>query len=520
MIKEGSIYIPSEQGNQNLKELIIDLLSKDYPLSIQKIHNLLKKNFALSISYQAVHKTVKKLVERGVLEGKAREYKINTEWLELLQQYIESIQHRYTGSKDTIIEGPKTLKKDGDTQTLYFQHIADVERFRKGLQKEYFLRAQPKPAYVSQSWHMRSPIIYIERTFHLMNKIKKTKTSCYIITQGNTTIDKWCKKFYSQDYVHIKLGVPLQNESETYVFGDVILQIFIPKKTRDFLDDSYSAAGSIKNIDIQALHKKFYHQKTDVRAVLMKNNEIAKQIRARILDQFRLPIRASLFAMGKTLSSSILSEEFTKHLLKKRFVKKKEAEKSLKIFANLKKKNQDHRRTHTKIIEVIAEMLKGKSVFKTKILARECIPHNIKFFKFSQDLVDLANRWGSTFLITGAPEILIEPLAQQFGFTKTYCSLLETKDGFFTGKVKLNLSKDKGKKDIVNRLKKEHQFDVKNCFAFGDSLEDIPLFELAKNSSIIGKPGKQLEKLAKEKGWHIFPPKQEILKKIIELMNQ
>jgi len=53
--------------NKSTQDLIIEILSNEWPLTTKQIHNRLKRNHAKNISYQAAHKTIKQMLEEKIL---------------------------------------------------------------------------------------------------------------------------------------------------------------------------------------------------------------------------------------------------------------------------------------------------------------------------------------------------------------------------------------------------------------------------------------------------------------------
>lgn len=78
-----------------LKNLIIHALISEWPLTVRKIYNKVKGDNNVDITYQAVFKTVKELVERDVLVEKDKKYMINIGWINLVWDTMDMIKKRY-----------------------------------------------------------------------------------------------------------------------------------------------------------------------------------------------------------------------------------------------------------------------------------------------------------------------------------------------------------------------------------------------------------------------------------------
>ena len=92
-----NIVLPQTRGNDaSVKDLIISILGKEWPLSTSKIYNRIVQVYAVSCSYQAVHKSIKKLLKDRVLLEKEREYYLNTAWLDQIKKFSEETKEEYS----------------------------------------------------------------------------------------------------------------------------------------------------------------------------------------------------------------------------------------------------------------------------------------------------------------------------------------------------------------------------------------------------------------------------------------
>lgn len=77
--------------DKSLKNIIINLLSINWPQSTNELHQAIQSQCKLNISYQAVHKVVKQLQENSCVLRIDKKYKINEEWIEDLSRIIRQI---------------------------------------------------------------------------------------------------------------------------------------------------------------------------------------------------------------------------------------------------------------------------------------------------------------------------------------------------------------------------------------------------------------------------------------------
>jgi len=92
------------KNTSRLKDLIIEVLSTNYPLTARKIHQQIISSHSVSVSYQRIHKLVRELVEYGVLKELQREYLINTEWLDQIVDMGQRIKRLYLNRPGVMLD--------------------------------------------------------------------------------------------------------------------------------------------------------------------------------------------------------------------------------------------------------------------------------------------------------------------------------------------------------------------------------------------------------------------------------
>jgi HAD superfamily hydrolase (TIGR01490 family) len=106
------------------------------------------------------------------------------------------------------------------------------------------------------------------------------------------------------------------------------------------------------------------------------------------------------------------------------------------------------------------------------------------------------------YLVTAAPEDMAVLIAQRLGLTGALGSKAEIKDGTYTGQMNGALLHGKEKALAVTQLAKEKGFSLKDCLAFSDSNNDLPLLLCVGHPSAIN-PDALLGLRAMAEGWPI-----------------
>ena len=92
-----------------VKDLCVLLLSNEWPLTAKETYYRIKKRFGVSITYQAVFKTLQELVENDIIKKRNKKYQINIAWLNRLHDTIEKIKSHYL-MKESFEKGMEFAK--------------------------------------------------------------------------------------------------------------------------------------------------------------------------------------------------------------------------------------------------------------------------------------------------------------------------------------------------------------------------------------------------------------------------
>lgn len=118
------------------------------------------------------------------------------------------------------------------------------------------------------------------------------------------------------------------------------------------------------------------------------------------------------------------------------------------------------------------------------------------------DAIALHRASGHAIVIASAsPQPLVEPLSELLGADFILATQVEVADGKLTGEVD-NFNHGKLKAAAVQRLAQKQGWHLAQCWAYSDSLSDLPLLELVGHPVTVN-PDRALRAIARERGWPI-----------------
>lgn len=106
------------------------------------------------------------------------------------------------------------------------------------------------------------------------------------------------------------------------------------------------------------------------------------------------------------------------------------------------------------------------------------------------------------WLVTAAPVEVAGVIAARLGLTGALGTTAEHEDGIYTGRLRGDLLHGPAKAEAVRALATEHGLDLARCFAYSDSVNDLPMLSLVGHPCAIN-PDARLLAHAEEQDWQI-----------------
>jgi len=268
---------------KDAKEAIIDILSKQWPLTAKKIYFEIKKQHHLPITYQAIHKALNYLIEETVIKKEGMEYALSFEWLDSLKKFSEKTQARYFNKKFKNEKKIMEYFKKNKHMEFYFETNKELGDF---VINEFlkFPNTNKKPA-VYRWRHMYCLIGLPDELFDSLRKgIGNEKQ--YILCQKKDSFDVFLAETYKKMGGNVKLGVMCARAHDTFVRGDFELRVFWshdPMQDRDELYKTFNKA----RFNLDEMHKMTNTVKRGIFVVLSYSPEIAKKTREETLKYFK-----------------------------------------------------------------------------------------------------------------------------------------------------------------------------------------------------------------------------------------
>jgi HAD superfamily hydrolase (TIGR01490 family) len=106
------------------------------------------------------------------------------------------------------------------------------------------------------------------------------------------------------------------------------------------------------------------------------------------------------------------------------------------------------------------------------------------------------------WLVTASPKDFADLIAEKLGFTGALGTIAEIKDGKYTGNITGRLLHGIEKAKAVTALVKSRNIDIKECYAYSDSHNDLPLLNTVGHPNAIN-PDAKLRIISFSQGWPV-----------------
>ncbi len=269
------IVIPQLGKKPSVKDAIMTVLSTDWPLKIKSLHNKIKTTYNLDVSYQAIHKSLKELSDDDVLIQIDDGWQLNQDWITQSFNFFHSLKDQY---RDNPLL--KAINMQKGITTMNFTSLGELDDFYFNLFNYIPTGTKKIIFHFRHNW---KPLIYPQKEYKYLKKDKQY----YFLYSGETTLDKWCEKFYKNLKIKIRYEKNCADVCEVYIIDDIVIQVYFPKELIENLNLAFSSVKDVKSLDLNYFIKNLINKKFKILAVITKNNEIADKIKDYTLSLFK-----------------------------------------------------------------------------------------------------------------------------------------------------------------------------------------------------------------------------------------
>ncbi|MFH1224665.1 MAG: hypothetical protein V1676_02570 [Candidatus Diapherotrites archaeon] len=267
------------------KDAIVAILSRKWPLTAREACTQIKREYALEVSYQAVHKNMSELAEAGVITQQDRNYQLSETWITNLGNFSDGLKEAYfkNGSKYDVDPNFK-----GEVHLTYNDYSIFVVSTAEQLRRKVAVGNGPNIG-TGLFRHLLWPMRFNFLDYELFRRMVAAQDSTYALVENNSPLDKWItKQYYAGGFGGLKTGVPLGSmEGDTIVQGDGIYEIKYSEESREFIDEIYGRNSNLLDLfNEYFLKNAIKKNKVQIDVKISKNPHMASVLRNQVLAHF------------------------------------------------------------------------------------------------------------------------------------------------------------------------------------------------------------------------------------------
>jgi HAD superfamily hydrolase (TIGR01490 family) len=213
---------------------------------------------------------------------------------------------------------------------------------------------------------------------------------------------------------------------------------------------------------------------------------------------------AAFFDLDKTVIAKSSTLAFSKPffdqgLLNRRAVLKSSYAQFLFLMSGADHDQMDRMRSY------VTSMCAGWDVEQVKAIVNETL-HDIVdplvFAEAAELIADHRHCGRDVVIVSASGEEIVAPIARALGATHAMATRMVVEDGKYTGEVAFYCYGD-AKAAAVRELAIHEGYPLEHCYAYSDSMTDLPMLEAVGNPSVVN-PDRALRKEAAARGWPVL----------------
>ncbi len=273
-------------GDEKVKNLIISILSKEWPLSAKKIYNKIKKE-GKNVSYQAVFKSLKSLNKQNILSKLDYKYSLNKEWLKDTSNFYEEISNSYHSNEKNMVSRALTKNHVVFKFDNYYKYLSAVAIVGPALA---FLTKMDKGRGYGEFSQLPWPFATGEKEERMVKKLFASTKNIYIICRNKNKTNELIYKYYKtmNKNIYVKFNKNCAQDGDIYVVGNYVFKIILEEKFSVSMNKIYGNLSNKKDIDFNSLYTNLFRTKTKIIAIGTRNSEYANTIKERINKSFNI----------------------------------------------------------------------------------------------------------------------------------------------------------------------------------------------------------------------------------------
>ena len=280
------------EDTKSVKDLVFTILTTEQPLSIIELTNKIRKNYNLSITYQAVRKAIDLLHKQRVLVKTKKKYSIDKKWVLKLKSYFDRLLTTYDTKTNASIKLFQTEFAKEDYAVYTFNNLFDLDNFWSDAITYWAKnrKEHEEPKFVSYVFYSFWFLINLGRETKLFDDMIKARIQPYQLFFRDAPLNRWGAKIYKEHGVIVKVienneTKKIDETMDLNILGDLVFQIKYPEKIRKKLKAFYEKYKTTQEMSLKEITQ-IAHEPCEIKFIIFRNPTLAKDLREKYLKMF------------------------------------------------------------------------------------------------------------------------------------------------------------------------------------------------------------------------------------------
>jgi hypothetical protein len=278
------IVIPeADAKGRTTKDLVFSILVEDKPKTLTQLHKQIKKQYEVSVTFQAVIKAVKSLMENNVLVKQEKLYSVNKDWIFETRNFFDRLY-----SEHFKVKRPAKRIELGKEVTVYTVHnLLELDQLWNDLLTNWTKKETKDKRNVWKGRHAWWLIPRLQEEDMLHDAMLKGGIRTYNLWTSSTSLDKAAAKYYHGKYELSKIAVKQNPKRDIHIaaFGNNFIKFEIPISLSRELEKTYRETKRLEDLDIKRAMD-IFKKNVEIEFMTIKDEFLAGKIKEEIASFF------------------------------------------------------------------------------------------------------------------------------------------------------------------------------------------------------------------------------------------
>ncbi|MFA6268879.1 MAG: hypothetical protein WCW13_06380 [archaeon] len=244
------------------KSAIVQVLTEK-PLTLKELNAQVNKTIQKPITYQALHKATKEMINDGILIKNLKNIEINKEWIGDVEKFVT---HLKTAGEQQLDKQSSFIEKfEVDTFVDFGKFVI------KFFHDTPNIKNNPGVCIMQHSW----PIFGMGKVdYEILTKLLK-ETTFYDLVINDTPLDRAFGKVLEKLGKKVKTGVSFDTNCDIVCKGQNIFYIYFSNELKEKFENMFNKFTSLEELDMNDLMNEVMSKKTRITIIHVIDKTIA-----------------------------------------------------------------------------------------------------------------------------------------------------------------------------------------------------------------------------------------------------